>query len=451
MLEKIRKFVRKNALPIFLAFVPPIAIWYYLERERREVTVSLRAAIPVVSLNAPLSKGVRIYYGDKQIRTLTAYELEIRNSGNRPIERSDFDAPLSIDFAGELLQQPELIRSSPETMKPEFRTENSCITLEKLLLNAGDFLCFRIRSISGPGIADPFRVEGHIVGADINTKGFDKLETRHSSPFILMQPWLVSATLLLSLASLITVLRRARRLAMPLQLGEANRLSDSLEKEGVLEDARSLAECLGVQSYDKKGSLLSIRITIQKALWKIAQEMDIQAKPGKDSLVYLTEQLRRDGVLDPEVAIAIMDILPVINGELDSPDSYLTEREFDTIVRLGLNVAARLQRMIKRRAHRAKPGRDIVLQGRADDSVFAGRIVDYSLDGSGLCIETGKRILSGAHVEFSIAGRNLPAVSVWSRRTSEGDYLAAFEAVAISSWWVKHLEMQHDLAGQRSE
>jgi hypothetical protein len=450
MLEKIRKFVRKNALPIFLAFVPPIAVWYYLERERREVTVTLRAAIPVVSLDAPLSKGVKVYYGDKQIRTLTAYELEIRNSGNRPIERSDFDAPISIAFAGELLQQPEVLRAFPETMKPEFRTENSSVTIEKLLLNAGDFLSFRIRSIGGRGTDDPLTVEGHIVGADINTKGLDKPEAQHDSPFILMQPWFVSATLVLSLTSLITVLRRARQLTMALPLDEANRLSDSLEKEGVIEDARALAECLGVQSYDKKGSLLSIRITIQKALWKIAQEMDIPAKPGKDSIAHIAEHLQRNGTLDREVATAIMDILPVINGELDSPDSYLTEREFDTIVRLGLNVAARLQGMIKRRAHRTKPARDIAIDGQTDDCDFAGRVVDYSLDGSGLCIETRKRIPSGTHVLFSIAGRELAAVSVWSRLTSEGDYLAAFETMATSNWWVRRLEMQHDLASQRN-
>ena len=451
MLEKIRKFVRKNALPIFLAFVPPIAVWYYLERERREVTVTLRAAIPVVSLNAPLSKGVKIYYGDKQIKTLTAYELEIRNSGNRPIERSDFDDPISINFAGELLQQPEVLRSFPETMKPELRTENSSITIEKLLLNAGDFLSFRIRSIGGPGTDDPLTVKGHIVGAEINTKGLDKLDIQGDSPFILMQPWFVWATLLLSLTSLITILRRARQLKLALPLGEANRLSDSLEKEGVIEDARSLAECLGVQSYDKKGSLLSIRITIQKALWKIAQEMEIQAKPGKDSIAHLAEQLQKNGALDREVATAIMDILPVINGELDSPDSYLTEKEFDTIVRLGLNVAARLQRMIKRRAYREKPARDISIEGRADNCAFAGRVIDYSLDGSGLCIETSKRIPSGTHVSFSIAGRELPAVSVWSRLTTEGDCLAAFEAMAASNWWVKHLEMQHDFAYQRGK
>lgn len=62
MVQKLLKFLSKNILALLLAFIPPVILYYFFQRETREFSVTLEAEVPVVSLEKNYADDVKILY-----------------------------------------------------------------------------------------------------------------------------------------------------------------------------------------------------------------------------------------------------------------------------------------------------------------------------------------------------------------------------------------------------
>ena len=70
MKRKILKFFVNNWLMILLAFVPPILLTYYFQREVRQLDVVLKSNTPVVQIEERYSDGITVLYETNKIQAL---------------------------------------------------------------------------------------------------------------------------------------------------------------------------------------------------------------------------------------------------------------------------------------------------------------------------------------------------------------------------------------------
>jgi hypothetical protein len=165
MKRKIFKFFVNNWLIILLAFVPPIVVTYYFQREIRQLDVILKSNTPVVQIEERYSDEIAVFYKTNKIEALNVIELVVKNSGNRPIESDDFKHPLIFKFNGTVLPNPRLIDVIPKAIEPNLiQIEPNSLELEPLLLNQGDHFSFLVYLINSKASRNPVEISARISG-----------------------------------------------------------------------------------------------------------------------------------------------------------------------------------------------------------------------------------------------------------------------------------------------
>jgi hypothetical protein len=340
-------FIKNNALIIILSILPPIGIWFFLQREHRDLQVTIRTNVPVVSFESRFSKDVEIRYQSNPIKSLHAIEIEVKNSGNRPIERSDFDIPLTFSFPGTVAGTPEVIESTPPGLAVGFQTQPpNTLTLKPLLLNGGDALAFRVLVVDLSDKEPPVRITARVLG--VKSINIERLATqgRESREIILF-----GVTLLLggiSLVSTFLLTKKVRGLTISLPLGVVVALTKKLEEEpSTAMHARELARQLNIAQHDFKSNLLLLRIKIESQLRELAHTQQLPKREQLGSVSTLARALETQGVIPHEVAAAVRDVLPAVNRELHEAETYLGGKEFEALQQLGLSVVAALDGILK--------------------------------------------------------------------------------------------------------
>ena len=356
-MEKFRRFLVANLLAILLAIVPPIAIWYFFQREQRGLEVILVASVPVISLEKQFSEGIEIKYRSTSISSLHVLDISVKNSGNRSIQRSDFDSPLSLVFAGTILSPTQVISVRPSSLPVRVVQQSpESLSVEPLLLNSGDSFTIRTYLIDQKSQRDPVRVNGRISGIKdiVLTRAGPDGPGRRWYDFVF---GILSAMVaLVSLASAFRVARRLRRLTVSLPGGIAIDLSQKLEaRENTAVHAHELARQLQIGRHDFKSNLLLLRLKIENQLRELAREADLSEREQVGSLTRVGHALEARGIIPHEVAAAIRDMSPVMNRELHETESYLNTEEYEQLQRLALNVVASLDSIAKERSNRPQP------------------------------------------------------------------------------------------------
>lgn len=346
MKPKLIEFSKKNWLTIVLAFVPPLLIWFFFQRESFELSTKILSDIPVVSVRQEYGREIEVRYRGDVVQGLRVVEIEVSNTGTRPLERSAFDTPLTFMFGSAKVTDSVLLKSSPASLKPELRAGLGAVTLSPLLLNPQDKFSFRAFVVGGNDDSTPITVLGRIRGVSQIHLYEGSNNQSWSGLFFMLTGTL---GLGLSLVSFAQLGLKISRLTIHLPLGLVIDLSNQLEKDpATAAKSAQLAKEIDIPGYDSKAILLYLRLRIEALLRELARRVDLPRHNQFRPLRHLSEKLVRQDIIPSEIAVAIADISPALNRELHEVETYLSDEEFSSLERLGLNVIAGLTVALER-------------------------------------------------------------------------------------------------------
>lgn len=340
-MNKIVTFFKKNFLIILLAFLPPLAIWFFFQRDIKDIEISVLSNVPVVSIQKDFSKGIEVLFQKRAISSLQVIEIKIRNSGNRPIERTDFDSPIKLLFSGKILPPVEVVGADPPNLPAEVETSDQHLTIKPMLLNSGDSFVLRTFVADETPGASPVQAISRIKGIKKINLTASETDKNRQRNFVLgiLSGFFAS----FSFTAVIILFRRVKRLVVSLpgnikfELKQLDLSGDASKK------VSDLAERLQIARHDFKSNLLLLRLKIEEQLRELARSANLGLREQVGSLSSLSRILKEKGVIDNTVGSLIQDISPVMNRELHESESYLTEDEFAELQRIALSIVVALE------------------------------------------------------------------------------------------------------------
>lgn len=343
MKDKFIKFVSKNALIILLAFLPPLILWFYFQRDSYGIAVRVKSNISVVTIQREIFSDIQVNYKGREIKSLNVIDIEIENVGNRPIQRNDFDTPIKLLFDGEIILLPKLIHLSPETLTPKFKILSpDTIEIEPLLLNNSDLFTFRIFILNSELDRNPKMILGRITNIKQLNLTYSSTEGIKQDNY-LYRLLLAIVGIIASIISLFTLLRRAKKVIVSLP-GFSLELSNKLEAdEQVRKEISAVAKQLQISNYDYKSNLLLIRIKIETLLRIISTKLGYSDKEHHIGISGLTRGLIKQGLISDDFAQAIRELYGNASRELHDVESYLSETDYKNIQKIGLSIIAKLE------------------------------------------------------------------------------------------------------------
>jgi hypothetical protein len=132
------KWSAVSAVAAVAALFLPLLLFVF-GRDMKELTVETVSSAILVDLSNPMLSSLRLTYKDQSVSRLSVATIEVRNSGTRTIERSDFELPIVLRFQNPLdVLAVTLNEKSPHDLKPLISSDGSGISIAPLLLNPGD-------------------------------------------------------------------------------------------------------------------------------------------------------------------------------------------------------------------------------------------------------------------------------------------------------------------------
>jgi hypothetical protein len=346
---KFLTFLKNNALILFLAIVPPIGIWWFTQRDVKELSVRVVANVPIVTVDRNLAEGVEVSFRGTPVTTLRAVELVVRNAGNKPMPKTDFDMPLTFTFAGQLVGTPSIIRRSPPQLPIELKgTSMTSMQLAPLLLNPSDEFSFRVLVANAAEAQPQVTVMGRVVGVsdiivEYNAANLDaKIGAINWLELIL-----VVIGLVVSLISVFQLLRKGYEIRLATEGASlAIRLVKRIDP-GIVSTSRveSLANELGIKQHDFKSNIFLLRLKIENQLRDLARQSGLSDRELMAPLSSLARSLGRHGVLPEETVELAAALSRPMNRELHELYPYLSDAEFESLQRSALELVAILDQL----------------------------------------------------------------------------------------------------------
>lgn len=340
MTNRLAEFTKNNWLPIVLAIGPPLVLWYVFQRETNEITATITTDIPVVSIQEELGSEVGILFQGQPVSGIRLVNIEIRNSGTRPLEKSAFETPLEIDLRGQVAKV-SVVTKQPISLQPILRRMGSRIAIEPLLLNPRDRISIRAIIVNQSQRTAHIAVSGRLKGVS-DVELIDS-STKSSSWWRIGWGELASIGIgVLSSLSGFIVAKRFSLFAVRFPAESAASLVNQLEKDPkTAAKAALLAKELEIEQHEVKANLLYFRLRIETLLRDVARRADL-TRQYMLPMGRLTQLLAKENLISKSVASAVADISPVLNRELHEVESYLSAEEYNQLQRLCLSIIAQL-------------------------------------------------------------------------------------------------------------
>jgi hypothetical protein len=349
MLDIISVFIRKNALTIILAFFPPILIWFFLQKESSDLSVSVTSETSVISLNADYSSDISVFYKKQPIAALFVADIRIKNEGDRPIEQSDFNKPITIQFNGEVVAPVKVISTIPEGLPVKINASGNSIEVEPLLMNPDDFFNIQAKVIdptkNGLEIKTTARIKS------IKNISFNPLEKDKNPWYQFALGFISSILAFISILSGKSLFRKVTLIAIKLP-GITLELTKEIESSHqISQRVEEMAKKLAISGHDFKSNILFLRLKIEGLLRELASTNELKYS-SVGSIRMLSNELVRYGLIDRKVISLINDITPAMNRELHESETYLTSDEFEVLQHAALSIIAALEERLEKSKHK---------------------------------------------------------------------------------------------------
>jgi hypothetical protein len=187
-------------------------VLYSLQRRRKALSYEIVSCEPLISKPGELEGNLQIVFGGQLVREVYLLIIKITNSGNQPIESSNYERSLtlSVDAPARILTA-QITETNPPNLAPQLLPDGSggwhnqlhpelaldtyvrTIPLKRTLLNPGD--SFKIKMLLSEFTPSRLYVTRRIVGV----KDIEKVKARQGRP-LLLQLALLPLAVLVSLA-----------------------------------------------------------------------------------------------------------------------------------------------------------------------------------------------------------------------------------------------------------
>lgn len=340
-------FLKNNIVAIATAFAAAFLLWYFFQRDVKELSVKILKSSSVISLDQNFSEGIDILYKSIPIKSLYIFDVLVQNTGNRPIETNNFDRPLTLTFVGQVAQQPFIISKKPDQLDPKVNIiSNNVVEVNPLLMNSGDNFIFRVTVLNLRGDVSPVAVDGRVVGVkSISVQN----ETQQNGVWALLREyWVTILSLFLAVFIIVPISIIAYRyidfVRFRISMEQVRSNYDDLANNpNIKSQISSLGKRLNIDGYDYKNNLLMLRVKIEDMLNELSRKHLVITNKG--SLISMARQLSEKHVIPPSVTSALRDILPAINKELHSSITYLNDDDYSKIQKIALGITAELENL----------------------------------------------------------------------------------------------------------
>jgi len=133
-----------------ILFALGILIWYYWQRDVKQLSYGIVAQGPLVSIRDNVEGRLKVSYAGKPVQNLNLTILRVMNTGNQSVKPEDFKRPLSFTFAAPLLSA-EAGAANPPDMGASVRYGGRTATLNPLLINSGESVDIKVLVDGTPG------------------------------------------------------------------------------------------------------------------------------------------------------------------------------------------------------------------------------------------------------------------------------------------------------------
>lgn len=138
-------------LPVF-AIIVPIAI-YMLQIQDKKITYEIYS-YSLINFSSSIEDEIDVTFSGEKATDLTAINIEVKNAGDTPILKEDFERNITVDFGKNAnVLKTSIKYSSPSNLTPAINNTGNSIQIFPLLLNSGDK--FSIETIVSKSSADP--------------------------------------------------------------------------------------------------------------------------------------------------------------------------------------------------------------------------------------------------------------------------------------------------------
>ena len=134
-----------GAIITLVTLIVTVAI-YFAQRWRKLLTYEVIASTPLLQSN-DLSGEIEVNFRGESVDQIYLTVLEVRNSGNVPIVRNDFDGDLTFTLNNEnKILSADVIENKPESVSIQLIQSEDSVSIEPARLNGKDM--FTIRFVS---------------------------------------------------------------------------------------------------------------------------------------------------------------------------------------------------------------------------------------------------------------------------------------------------------------
>lgn len=333
MQKRLLAFVRNNWLVILLAILP-IVVWFLYQRERRSLQITLLRTSQVIRLADNYENDVDITYKGVSIDTLTVIDLEIRNTGNRPITPSQFEIPIQIMYRGRLAAKPAVVASDPSALRPNLgMTLDFCVSIAPLLLNPGDHFIVSSTIIDLDTTSDAVEARARIEGVpDVAIEA-----TVGSDQWLLLRQLLATLSISTTAAATVILVRRYKnvRIRVP-------RSDSTIVAEGNMAGPNDSSNLIP-EGQLAKSEILLMRIRIEEQLQELAALSKLSDSNRIRGVQSVARSLAQCKTITTELADAVHSFASIANRELHASQSYMTGGEHGRFVSFSNDLLSNLE------------------------------------------------------------------------------------------------------------
>lgn len=141
------EILREWALPFAAVALPILAgfIVHGLQKQRTELAFGVISARRLLTVSEELAKRVIVLFDSTPVTSINLVVMGLRNSGDKPIQITDFMHPLKVTFgpSGRVLSA-EVMRQVPSNLGAQVTNQNTELYILPVLLNPGDYMVVQV-------------------------------------------------------------------------------------------------------------------------------------------------------------------------------------------------------------------------------------------------------------------------------------------------------------------
>lgn len=146
MLELLRDPLWQFIGALLAAITVAVSLWIFVaQRSRKRLLVERIARVPLIAGGSKGIPGIRITFGDRELKSALVVLVRVRCTGNVPIVADDYESPLRLQFEDSAaVLSADAIDTTPIGIPILLTCDGAAATVSKRLLNPGDLFTIRL-------------------------------------------------------------------------------------------------------------------------------------------------------------------------------------------------------------------------------------------------------------------------------------------------------------------